>query len=426
MKIMIISHNPVSSYNAMGKTIRNFFSEFEKNEVCQLYIYPSYPDKDVCSSYYRVTDKDILKSYLNFKVSGGIVHKEKINGEVSVYENQADEKIYADKRNKRPLRILLRDAMWKFSRWYNIGLKSWLDSEAPDCIFLAPGGAKFIYDVALKISKARNIPIVTYIADEYYFTTPEKGFLGHLQHRLLRRKMEQALAASVHIVTISKEFEEVYGEHFKRETSTIMTGSDEPISYATKNKDGIGTISYFGNIGYHRYVSLAEIGRVLDKINQEKNTDCRLDIYSAQKDAEAMRVFQGIRSIRWCGFVSGNAFEEKFHSSELLLHVEAFDEKNIDLVKHSVSTKIADSLACGIPFFAYGPDNISSMKHLIRNDCALVATSEEELRPMLEKALFDREARELAARNALKTAAIYHDKVRNSELLKRIFSDFER
>lgn len=425
MKILIISHNPISTYNGMGKTIRNFFAEFEKNEVCQLYIYPSYPDVDICSSYYRVTDKDVLRSLFSFLNPGGVVSKEKISGIASIYENQKDEKIYGDKRNKRPLRVLLRDMMWRCSNWYNAHLVEWLECEKPDCIFLAPGGAKFIYNIALKISQKRNIPIITYIADEYYFLSSERGLLGNIQHRLLRKKMEETLAKSKHVVTISKEFEVLYSDKFKRKTTTIMTGSDEPVSHTNNMKDSISTISFFGNIAYNRYVSLAEIGQALDEINQEKNTCYELDLYSAQKNEIAMQAFEGVRSIRWQGFLSGSDFQERFHSAELLLHTEAFDEKNIDLVKHSISTKIADSLACGIPLFAYGPECISSMKHLLRNDCAIVATSKEQLRPMLDKALTDRNERMRVTQNAVKTAALYHNRKENSEKLKSIFAEIE-
>ena len=114
------------------------------------------------------------------------------------------------------------------------------------------------------------------------------------------------------------------------------------------------------------------------------------------------------------------AFEKKFLSADLLLHTEAFDEKNIDLVKHSVSTKIADSLAVGIPLMAYGPDRISSMKHLLRNDCALAATSADTLKKTLETALFDKDARAATVANALLTAQRYHDNQKNSQRLKTL------
>lgn len=425
MKVLIISHNPMSTYNGMGKTIYTFFSAFESTELCQFYIFPSYPDVDICRSYYRVTDKDVLKSLVSFKIPGGKVPEDKIGGEAAVFEDANDEKTYRNKKNKQPFRIMLRDAMWKCSRWYNRRLKQWLEEERPDCIFLAPGGAKFIYDVAMKIAHKRKIPIVTYIADEYYFVNPDRGLLGKLQLHSLRKKMRETLMKSAHVVTISKEFEDLYRETFSCKTTTIMTGSNYPLQNRPMVNDPVSRMSYFGNIAYHRYVSLSEIGRALDKINAEQGTSFLLEIYSAETDEEAMRMFEGIRSVCWNGFVSGDAFKEKFFSADILLHTEAFDQRSIDLVKHSVSTKIADSLASGIPLFAYGPDSISSMKHLIRNNCAIVATSKEQLKTELEKALFNKDICCDAVDNALRAASEFHNKQKNSEKLKSIFHEVE-
>ena len=72
-------------------------------------------------------------------------------------------------------------------------MKQWLKEERPDYIFLAPGGAKFIYDVALKIAREERMPIVTYIADEYYFVSPDKGVLGKLQLHSLQKKIRKTL-----------------------------------------------------------------------------------------------------------------------------------------------------------------------------------------------------------------------------------------
>ena len=423
MKVLIVSHNPLSTYNGMGKTIAAFFSEFDDAELCQFYIYPSYPDVDVCKSYYRVTDKDILRSLLTFQTPGGSVPEDQIGGEPAIYENENDQKIYGNKKNKHPSRILLRDLMWKCSRWYNRRLKQWLDQEQPDCLFLAPGGAKFIYDIALKIAKERDIPIVTYIADEYYFVSPDKGVLGKWQLRLLKKTMQKTLLHSAHVITISREFEQLYRFEFGRKTTTIMTGSAYAIPAEPRTKQTVQRISYFGNIAYNRYVSLAEIGQALDAINRERGTDFGLDIYSGQTDESAMQLFQSIDSIDWKGFISGDEFEEKFLSADVLLHTEAFDEKNMDLVKHSVSTKIADSLTVGIPMFAYGPDSISSMKHLIRHECAFTVTAKDALKAALETMLTDPQARARVAENALRTAAEYHDKQTNSMKLRSILAE---
>ena len=421
LKFLILSHNPVTTYDAMGKTMATLFAEFDKKELCQLYIYPTIPDIDFCDSYYRVTDKDVLNSYFKFKVNGREIAKSEIDtSSHSMFENPEDEAKYRNRKNKTAVRMLLRDIMWRFSSWYNKDLKEWLKEQAPTCIFVAPGSAKFFYDMALKISKDFKIPIVTYICDEYYFLKSPKGLLEKIRIMALQKKIAGLMKKTSHIITICDSLSELYSNEFSVPSTVIMTGTSYDISQEIAPTANKKAITYMGNIRCNRFNSLAEIGRELKNINDEKGTDFLLNIYTAEKDETILSTFDGIDTIKLCGYVGGEEFDRVFHSADILLHTEAFDEKSIDSVKNSVSTKIADSLASGICMFAYGPENVASMQHLIKNKCAVVATSRESLKSMLETLFLDENARINATQNALKTAAVFHNSQINSKKLYEI------
>lgn len=421
MKILILSHNPITTYDAMGKTMASLFAEFNKKELCQLYIYPTIPDIDFCDSYYRVTDKDVLNSYFKFSVNGKEIKKSEIDKSThSMFENPEDEAKYRNRKNKTALRMLLRDMMWSFSSWYNKDLKEWLKIQAPTCIFVAPGTAKFLYDMALKISKNFKIPIVTYICDEYYFVKPPKGLLKKIRVGSLQKKIAGLMKKTSHIITICESLSELYSKEFNVPTTVIMTGTNYSVAKNVRVTENPQSLTYMGNIRCNRFNSLAEIGRELKKINDEKGTDFSLNIYTAEKDETILSTFDGIDTINLCGYVGGEEFDRVFHSADILLHTEAFDENSIDLVKNSVSTKIADSLASGICMFAYGPENVASMQHLIKNKCAVVATSRESLKSMLEALFFDENARIKATQNALKAAEVFHNSQINSKKLYEI------
>ena len=95
MKVLIISHNPLCTYNAMGKTLASLFSRFSREELCQLYIYPSYPDMDLCSSYFRVTDKEVLHSIGHSASPGCEVDKSLIRCDQNAFADQKDEHLAA-------------------------------------------------------------------------------------------------------------------------------------------------------------------------------------------------------------------------------------------------------------------------------------------------------------------------------------------
>lgn len=404
----------------MGKTLLSLFAGFEKHELCQMYIYPSYPDRDRCSSYYRVTDKDVLASFLRWRLPGGEIDRSRISWQQGLYDNAEDQAFYKNRKNKSALRRLLRDAMWDLSRWHNRNLRDWLDREKPDCIFVAPGVAKFLYNFAIRISRERRIPVVTYVCDDYYFVKKPGTLLDRIRLNLLRRKIEQLMERSVHLITISEELKEAYSERFGIPTTTLMTGADGPVAAEPKVTEDPHCISYFGNIRCNRYIPLGQVGRELDKISAETGKDYRLKVYTAEKDPRILSTFDGIRSVELCGFVSGETYAQAQQQADLLLHVEAFDEDSIDFTKRSVSTKIAESLASGIPLLAFGPDCLSSMRHLQRNESAITVTSEEVLGTVLQRALKDKDLRVCTAVNALTAASVFHDSEKISRDLRDI------
>lgn len=419
MKILLLSHNPIATYQNMGKTFLSLFGTFSKDELCQFYIYPSVPDTDKCSSYFRLTDKNVLKSAVVFPAKGIVVCPEE--NQHRIFENDSDESLYRNPKNKRPFRMLARDLLWKLSRWNTRALNEWITEQKPTHLFVAPGTAKFIYDIALKISKRYSLPIVTYICDDYYFVKPHATALGRFQQKLLHGKIRELLSKTSHIVSICPELQECYHAVFGVSATTIMTGTNYPIADRVGVTDDPTSITFMGNIRCGRYNSLAEIGTALDELNAEYGTSYTLKIYSGEKEPSILSVFDNIHSVRFMGFVGGEEFEKTFHSSEILLHTEAFDDASIDLVKHSVSTKIADSLASGIPLFAYGPDSVSSMKHLIRNNCAVVSTSRESLKKDLLRCFREQSLCKETAQNGLSCAHKYHDSSINSKMLREVF-----
>ncbi|MBR2374680.1 MAG: glycosyltransferase [Clostridia bacterium] len=416
MKVLIISHNPMSPRHSIGKALLAMFSEFQPEEICQLYINGYTPKEDVCSSFFRITDKNALKGVFTRKVAGTVVSPA-VGEQGAVAQNTQSKKSCSAIKNRMPHRELLRDFIWSISPWYNKALKAWIEKEKPTCIFVAIGSGKFLYHIALKIAKEYNLPIFTYICDDFYSINPPKTLLGPLWKKRIQRKSKELFGKSKVLISIAYELSEFYKKEFEKPTFTIMMGTNYNVSSNIRVKENIKTIRYFGKLTINRYKSIAEIGRVIDEMNQEEKTDYSLEIYCSDIWDEVKREFENIQSVQFYPFITGEEFTKTFFASDALLHVEAFDETSISRVKHSVSTKIADSLASGIPLFAYGPEEVSSIKHLLRNDCGIVVTSKEDLKKKLKMLFSESEKTEEVARQALVAAEKYHNPQKTSQEL---------
>lgn len=415
MKVLIISHNPLCTYDNMGKTILSLFSCFEKEEICQLYVYPSMPDVDKCASYFRITDREVLRSLVTFGNSPG--ERITVSGEAERYKAKSTGKDITQEQES--FLYMMRDIAWHMASWNSDALKSWLDKEDPDVIFFCPGSSKFIYEVAEQISLVRMIPLVTYICDDFYFLDGKSGFFRSLQLKQLKKRISSTMHKTCSIITICEEMRRSYEKEFSLPVHTVMTGAGIG-RQKVKDVENIGNMSYFGNLTLNRYLNIAEIGRALDEVNRRTGRNIQLRVYSRNDNSTVRSEFSGIGSLRMMGYLSGDEYNKAFFDSDVLIHTEAFDEESIKRVKYSVSTKIADSLASGILLFAFGPRGIASMDHLEENGCAWIVNQRSDLGKSIENMLSDRRTRIEIVNRELKTAGRCHDSEFNSRMIRSI------
>jgi len=411
MKVLVISHNCFSTTQNMGKTLSSLFSKFDKNELMQLYLYPSVPSLDVCDSYFRITDKDALRSVLKRKKCGQKIETKVEKTAEVLFENAEDEKQYK-KINRNSFFVRrLRDFVWKISAWKSNDLKKWLRDGNPDVVFYALGDSAFSQNIAMWAAKFLGVPLVTYVCDEYYFYYKEirKFNLG------LIRNIKKIIKSSASVVSICDTLGEAYKNVFGTPYITVMTGSSFKPGTLTK-KEGRKQISYIGNLSLNRWKSLLDISKVIGEINDENSENYSLVYYGSENDN-----LKG--KIKYGGRLDAEGVKKVMSESLMLVHTETFDEQYNARLKYSVSTKIADSLASGTPILAYGPSEFASMQHLIINDCAVFADNKVDLKCKLLKVLFDSEYMSTIGTYAVRTARKLHDSEVNSTKLYEQISE---
>ena len=367
MKVLVLSHNSISSDTNMGFTARNLLREFESKELCQINIKDNSKDKCKISTIV-INEKDLLKTRFTkhgfWFIPDSKKEKSNLNTTSAIKE-----------RNKNSAILLIRHYLWKFSNWYNKTLDKWIINESPDSILVLPGDSTFIYNIALKISKKHKISIISYFGDDY-ITEKENfdsktSFFDKIYDSILFKKIKELVDSSTGIVFISKSLEKNTKKEFgiKSNTKTIFT------PYSSKN-DNSHTINYplrilyAGNLSLGRFESLLHIARVIEKINKS-STKYILDIYGPKPSNTNIDNIR-MKNINYNGVISQSEVEQEIKKSDILLHVESFNPQIIGIIKHSFSTKLSNYLASNRVILAYGSLEVNSIKYLQENNCAFV------------------------------------------------------
>ena len=422
MKLLVVSHNVFSKTGGMGKTLSAYFKGFDCGELAQLYIHSEIPTVDVCENYYRVTDKDMIKSVFTRK-SGKIfgscdIERDKVSSRT---DTGAVAKIYQKASKRTPSVYVLRNLLWNIGRWKTKKLEDWLDSFNPDAVFLASGDYTFIYKIALKIAQKRKIPLFVSCMDDYYlYNKNSEKTVGRLYHHFFLKQVYKTMGYASAIFSICDKMTEDYKKLFNKPIYTLHTGTElkEPLSYKKNNR-----ISYIGNLSLGRDKQLIAIGKALKEVKSDNKPET-IDVYSPECRKEILENLTAENGINFCGRIGPEQVKRVMGESMLLIHTESFDDVIRKSVAYSVSTKIADSLASGTCIFAYGPKEVASIDYLMNNKAAYCVTSKNKLVACLEEITQNSMLRREIAVNAVQLAYKNHNIDTNSDTIKGVIEQF--
>lgn len=415
MKVLVISHNVFSAAESMGKTLSGYFSDFAPEELAQFYIHSQVPVVDMCHRYYRMTDKEAIKSMFGFRCGTAfdVTNIQKSRGSSRTDEG-VTATLYQKARKRTPAIYMARNLWWKLSRWNTKQFQNWLNEFNPECVFFASGDYGFMYDIAWKIASDRKIPLYIVCMDDYYFFNKNQdSLLGRWQHKQFMKSVKRAVAYSSKLFCICDKMSADYASFFQKPCVTIHTPAsiEKPLAFKKKPQ-----ISYLGNLGFLRHQQLIAIGQALKKLGLEPD---HVDVYSTESRPEILEEMTEENGIVFHGAVEADEVLKIMGESLAIIHTESFDEKTRQSVRYSVSTKIADSVSSGTCIFAYGPAEIASIDYLNRTDAAVCCTDKDDLPQKLNMLITDAQLRDVVVHNALKLARKNHAKSFTPEIIKK-------
>lgn len=395
-RVLVISNGCFSLTDSNGRTLAKLFSGYDPEKLAHLHTYGT-PDFNVCSNYYKISDKDALKSFITRKPCGGVV----------VNENKQIDAVpvvgYARKGKKTPFKMILREFAWKHSRCRQGALNNWLKEFSPEEILLFAGDGAFLMDLASHIAKEFNIPITVYSTEDYCFKdynyiTKRKSLFFSIFKRILDKSYKNAEKYIKHGFFNTDMLTRMYADRFSFPCSCMYARSDMDFKPAYKTADITKVkVSYLGNLGLNRHIPLCDIADALAKVAP----GARLSVYGSAKPEVEQALKENI-NVDFKGFVNYEQVVSVIHNSDLLVHTEYDDPYNLLDLKAAFSTKIPDSISSGTPLFIYANENLACTDFIIKKRCAFVATHKSELEDVLEKALLSETERRKILDNAEK------------------------
>lgn len=412
-KVLVISHTPFSSSDAMGSTLASYFKTYDPEKIAQFFIKNISPDLPICKNYYRVTDSDIVKKIIHpFKYK--IVGKVNTDKKTDLNNLQKGKEIKVS-YNKRALGLLLRNFVWSTKVWYNKELKKWLNDFSPDIILLQPGDFSYLFKFATKLSKKLDIPLVIHQSEAYYLKPYFKKDPIYLFYRYDFKKIfEKTMKRASLCIYLCDALEKDYSKFFNTPSCTIYksTNIEPKLSQKELDKNSIKFI-YGGNLGetVGRCEPLKELGTAV------KENGYYIDVYTSSTGPHMSELTEE-NGIKLHAAISNAELQKKVAESDFVVHIENQSEWHKTDEKYAFSTKIADMLASGTCALVYGSTQIAGIKYFNDNELACVIENKEELVNGIKKLINDSELRNKYVKNAYEKCVENHNAIKNSDLTK--------
>lgn len=416
MKILLITGTPARTDTNTGKTLITLFSDFEKDELLQLYFSPESPNTELCSSYYQINEKQMIQSFFGILTNkcGSVIAPSMTGENAKIPEKNA---LILTKYKGNALVRWGREFIWTITKWKNKSFRCWLENEKPDVIFSIMQDTNGATKAVKWIAEKYHIPVIMFVTDDYYNDAKEeKSMLRKLYYRN-RKKVNKELASYCNmLVGCSEQAKEFFLESLKISKGGVLYTPSADAYLAMpykkqKNQDNV-KIRYFGNLGLGRWKILRELGRAVSAINAEQtmNTGCvkaMLEVYSSVTDPDIIEALTIENGCEYKGWVYGKEYLSLLQDADVAVHVESFEEAMIRRTWVSVSTKIADYLGAGKCILAIGSKELASIDHI--KDAAYVVDSLDSLRDKVIKLISDAALREEKQKKARELAMKEHD-----------------
>lgn len=379
MNILVFSEAAWDDKNSFGNTVSNFFCGdiWKEDSFLNFYARNQIPDNKMNVSYYQLSAIEIVKGISHLRIAGKCFSSSDCDNNEKIDFDYEQERRNIDKLHKRKNEFVyfVHEMIWKSGIWINRYFDTFIKENEPDILFAFATSPYILWQLIQYLKKDTKCKIVILIADDTYGNYDKAVWY---RKRYLKRELKKCILAADKLYGISDEMSELYQARFEKNVTTLYKGCD--LSHGSKEfLNSPLRLVYAGNLLWGRDDILSEIAKTLEKINID---GCKaiMEIYTGTLiTTELEQKLNRGYSSQIKGLRPYEDIKRIMHESDVVLHVESFEEETIDTVKYSLSTKIIDCLQSGNQVLGIGPSEIASIKYLKRVKGAIVVDSQENI-----------------------------------------------
>ena len=389
MKILLLTIDVWNDSTNGNNCYTNWFENFDA-EFANIYLGPGVPDNNICTKYFQVSDKMMVRSFWGPK-AGRIfemdvsVKKQGINTTSQTVE-EYDANLYKQikKYASEPLRLVY-DILWTYGRYDFKAMQAFIDEFNPDIIFCPHLFSIKSRRIERIIHSMTDVPMVAFTGDvEASIKAISYNPLFWIRRLYLASLYGKHVKIFKQYFTFSasqcKDIQAKYGVPAEPLYKCVDLGGFQP-----KKPNKVIRMIYAGRLYCNRWKSISAIGDALKELNKDV---LKAEIYVYSQDhltKEQEIALSEYKYIHFMGVTNPANLPKIYKEADIALHVESFDKKNMYATMHSFSTKIIDLMASTCAIMAICWDQNNGWNYLKNEDAAICLSDYSQILPKLRE-----------------------------------------
>lgn len=389
-KVLIVSRLVWNEKGRTSSTLANIFANYDSEKLAMIYIETKQPYSKVCKQFFRISEVSLISRIFKWNTKTGQYidnrNREYIETKTSVAKKEA--RLFSFfRKNRSEFYEIAREILWLFGGWKSKALKEFIHDYKPDVIWIDGSPLILMNRLSNYVIKEAGVPASIFMQDDIYtWEGCQKGLLHKLHRYFLRKVVLKLTSRCSNMFTASPKMKEEYERIFGLNAQFITKGVEfDKLKLVEKPVISPIRLVYMGKMIYGRIYSLIQIAQTLKEINKN-GIRMVMDVYSADplSDEEYRSLFID-DMVTQKPLVPYSEVNNVIQQNDVVVFVESFDPRFINVARLSFSTKIVDYLQSGKCILAVGPGECGPIKYLRDEDAAIVAGNTTEIGVCVKK-----------------------------------------
>lgn len=400
----------VASWNSKvgSNTWATLLEGYPSDKLASICIRDEYPDSNVCSRYFRISENRVIKSILKRSIKTGeeIVRADE---QKDIDLNEHNHRYQAMKKNRRYSMLMARELIWKFGKWKTEELNEFLDDFKPDIILHSMEGYIHLNRIIEYAIDRTGAKAIGYIWDDN-FTYKQSSKLGYKVYRYFQRRSLCSLSRRTNKFLAISDMTKNEADAFFGINSILMTKPlSEQIAVNYNCLQFPIKMIYTGKLIIGRDRTLRRIADAIKTVNSGDER-VRLDVYTNTIITDDYRTLVENEACKIHPPVPQSEALRLQKEADVLLFMEDIDGADAQMARLSFSTKITDYLSSGKCIMAVGNKDTAPMQYFEKYDAALLAFDESSIVDILKQIIDEKSIIVTYAKKASMCGQLNHDK----------------